>query len=44
MSRLIKWVVVLALIAGAMVYLAGRVSEKPLTKHEKAVSVDALNK
>lgn len=44
MSRLIKWVVLLAVVAGAMVYLAGRVSERPTTRHEKAVSVDALGK
>ena len=44
MSRLIKWLVLVAVLVGAMFYLAGRVSEKALTRHEKAVSVDALNK
>lgn len=44
MTRLIKWLVLVLVIVGAMMFLAGRVSEQPLSRHEKAVSVDALNK
>lgn len=44
MTRLIKWLVLVLVIVGAMMFLAGRVSEQPLTRHEKAVSVDALGK
>jgi hypothetical protein len=36
--------VLLLLIVGAMMFLAGRVSEQPLARQEKAVSVDALSK
>ena len=31
-------------IIGAMIFLAGRVSEQPLSRQEKPVSVDALSK
>lgn len=44
MTRLIKWLVLVLVIVGAMMFLAGRVSEQPLSRHEKAVSVDALSK
>ena len=44
MSGLIKWVVALLLVAGGMVFLASRVSEQPLARHEKPVSLDALGK
>ncbi|WP_281421670.1 hypothetical protein [Aquisediminimonas profunda] len=44
MTHLIKWLVPVVVIVGAMLFLAGRVSEQPLTRHEKAVSVDALSK
>ncbi|MFO1239765.1 MAG: hypothetical protein U1E64_05375 [Sphingomonadaceae bacterium] len=44
MTRLIKWLVPVLVVVGAMLFLAGRVSEQPLTKHEKAVSLDALSK
>lgn len=44
MSRSIKWILVVAVLVGAMFYLSSRVSEKPLTRHEKAISVDALGK
>jgi hypothetical protein len=44
MTRLIKWLVPVLLVVGAMLFLADRVSEQPLTRHEKAVSVDALSK
>jgi len=44
MTRLIKWLVLVLVIVGAMIFLAGRVSEQPLSRHEKAVSVDALSK
>lgn len=44
MTRLIKWLVLVLVIIGAMMFLAGRVSEQPLSRHTKAVSVDALSK
>ena len=44
MSRLIVLVLLLVLIVGGMFFLASRVSEQPLTRHEKAVSLDALGK
>jgi hypothetical protein len=44
MSRLIKWILVLAVLLGGMVFLSSRVSEQPITRHEKAVSVDAFGK
>ena len=44
MSRLIALVLLLVLIVGGMFFLASRVSEQPLTRHEKAVSLDALGK
>ena len=44
MSGLIKVVVALLLVAGVMLFLASRVSEQPLTRHEKPVSLDALGK
>lgn len=44
MTRLMKWLVPVLAIVGAMFFLAGRVAEQPLTKHEKAVSIDALGK
>jgi hypothetical protein len=44
MSRLIKWILVLAVLLGGMFFLSSRVSEQPLTRHEKPVSVDALGK
>lgn len=44
MSRMIVLVALLVLIVGGMVFLASRVSEQPLTRHEKAVSLDALGK
>ena len=44
MSKLIKLALVIAIIAGAMVFLAGRAGEQPITPQEKAVSQDALAK
>jgi len=44
MTRLIKWLVPVLVVVGAMLFLAGRGTEQPLTKHEKAVSLDALSK
>ena len=44
MAKLIKIAVVVALIIGAMIFLASRAGEKPLTPQEKAVSLDALPK
>jgi hypothetical protein len=44
MSGLIKAVVALVLVAGIMIFLASRVSEQKMTRHEKPVSLDALNK
>jgi hypothetical protein len=44
MSRLIKWVLVLAAIAGGLVFLAGQATEKPVARQEKMVSPDALGK
>lgn len=44
MGKLIKWIVVAALVLGTMLYLQSRVSEQPLTRHEKPVNLDALNK
>jgi HAMP domain-containing protein len=44
MARLMKWLVLVLVVIGAMMFLSSRVSEQPLSKHEKAVSVDALAK
>jgi hypothetical protein len=44
MSGLIKWAVALLLVVGVMILLASRVSEQPLSHHEKPVSLDALGK
>ena len=42
MGKLIKWIVVAALLVGTMFYLQSRVSEQPLTRHEKPVDLNAL--
>lgn len=44
MGKLIKWLVIAALAVGAMLYLQSRVSEQPLTRHEKPVDLNALGK
>jgi hypothetical protein len=44
MSRLIVLVVGVALLAGGMMFLASRVSERPVARHEKPVLPDALRK
>jgi preprotein translocase subunit YajC len=44
MSGLIKAVAAIVLVAGIMMFLASRVSEQKMTRHEKPVSLDALNK
>jgi hypothetical protein len=44
MSRLILWLVVLAVVGGSLFFLASRVSEQPVTRHETPVSLDALRK
>jgi hypothetical protein len=44
MQKMMRLAIVpIILIAGA-VYLSSRVSEQPLTRHEKSVSLDALSK
>ncbi|MFM2098819.1 MAG: hypothetical protein RLZZ366_358 [Pseudomonadota bacterium] len=42
MSRLIKWGGAVVVIAAILFFLQSRVSEQPLSRHEKPVSVDAL--
>jgi hypothetical protein len=44
MSSLVKWGVGVVLLVGIMLFLQSRVSEQPLTMHEKPVSIDALAK
>jgi hypothetical protein len=44
MARSIKWALLGLAVIGMMVFLSSRVSEQPLSRHEKAVSVDALGK
>jgi hypothetical protein len=44
MSRLIKLVLALAVVAGGLVLLAGQATQKPLVRQEKLVSPDALGK
>lgn len=44
MGRLIKWIVIAALVVGTMFYLQSRVSEQPLTRVEKPVDLNAINK
>jgi preprotein translocase subunit YajC len=44
MSRVIIPILLLALAIGGMFFLASRVSEQPMTRHEKPVSLDALGK
>lgn len=44
MSRLIKWVLVVAILAGGLAFLSSQATEQPLTRHEKQVSLDALQK
>ncbi len=44
MSRVLGLVVALAVVAAALFYLQSRVSEQPMTRHEKPVSLDALRK
>jgi hypothetical protein len=42
MSKLIKSVVLVAILFGALYYLQGRVSDQPQKRVEKVVSPDAL--
>jgi hypothetical protein len=44
MAKFVKWVVVAAVIAGVMVFLASRVGEQPLTRQEVPVSPSVLGK
>jgi hypothetical protein len=42
MSRWIKLIAAVAIIAGAMIFFAGRSGDQPMTKQEQAVDLDAL--
>lgn len=44
MQRLLKWAIIPVILIGAALFLSSRVSEQPLTRHEKAVTIDALAK
>lgn len=44
MQKMMRWAIVPVILIVAAVYLSGRVSEQPLTRMEKAVSLDALGK
>lgn len=42
--RGVKWLIPVALLAGALVYLESRAGERPVARVEKPVSLDALGK
>jgi len=44
MQKMMRWAVVPVILIVAAVYLSSRVSEQPLTRMEKVVSLDALGK
>ncbi len=44
MARGIKLLLALAVVAAAMIFLAGRAGEQPQTKQEQPVDLDALRK
>lgn len=44
MQKMMRWAIVPVILIIAAVYLSSRVSEQPLTRKEKAVSLDALGK
>ncbi len=44
MQKMMRWAIVPVILIVAAVYLSSRVSEQPLTRIEKAVSLDALGK
>lgn len=44
MQKIMRWALVPVILIVAAVYLSSRVSEQPLTRMEKAVSLDALGK
>lgn len=44
MQRMMRWMIAAIIVIVIAVYLSSRVSEKPLTRHEKPVSLDALAK
>jgi hypothetical protein len=44
MQKIMRWAIVPVILIVAAVYLSSRVSEQPLTRMEKAVSLDALGK
>lgn len=44
MQKMMRWAIVPVILIVVAVYLSSRVSEQPLTRMEKAVSLDALGK
>jgi hypothetical protein len=44
MQKMMRWVIVPVILIVVAIYLSNRVSEQPLTRKEKAVSLDALGK
>ncbi len=44
MQKMMRWAILPVILIVAAVYLSSRVSEQPLTRMEKAVSLDALGK
>lgn len=44
MQKMMRWAIAPVILIVAAVYLSSRVSEQPLTRMEKAVSLDALGK
>jgi hypothetical protein len=44
MQKMLRWAIVPVILIGVSIYLSSRVSEQPLTRKEKVVSLDALGK
>ena len=44
MQKLIRWAIAPVILIVISIYLSSRVSEQPLTRQEKSVSLDALAK
>ena len=44
MQKLMRWAIVPVILIILAFYLSSRVSQQPLTRHEKPVAVDALGK
>jgi hypothetical protein len=44
MQKLMRWAVLPVILIIIAFYLSSRVSQQPLTRHEKPVSIDALGK